>query len=383
MRNTIFVSNATDIGHTLSSLRVEFIEKVRDKGIKNFYIHYHNPCSDGIAALYSTINGLKFLFDHDYTITPIAAKYGTDPDMNYGQDSCLIIVDFSYKPHLVNSADVGLVVMLDHHETAVRQYKSFDGELDDDCIVVINEDNSMSGAGLAWRFFNRETIPHLIAAIEKRDLWDKNFLFVQESYLFTNKYNRVSDFDVWDRVISSRETTVQALSEFTPLVEREQEICKTIASKAVIKDIHSLWVKGKYICPITGSVGPIDLSSDPTRNPSVKIAIVNCHGMFASDVGSVLSKDNSIAIMFAVEAPDLVKLSLRCDPKSTAPLLPITGLYSGGGHPTAAGCVMTMNEFISFYQLNFEDRPYKVTETVASQSQQSLLAKIKKWIFKN
>lgn len=383
MNNVLYVHRDANIEHLLSTQRVKFLQAVKDKDIKHFVIHYHNPCSDGLGALYSTTRGLRQLFNNDYSITAITAKYGTVPDLNYGPNTCLIVVDFAYSPEVIAKAQVGLVVLLDHHESSLKLYKSTKETFSEDSIIIFDDQNSMSGAGLSWRFFNTDPIPHLIAAIEKRDLWDKTYLFVEEAHLFASKYNSVDHFHMWDKAISSRESLVSILSEFTPLVEKQKAICKTIADDAIIKRLYVIRTKDQMMCPSTGAVRLCDLDPDddyymPNR-VSQSFAIVNCHGQFASDVGSMLNEKAYISIMFSVLGPDSVKLSIRCASSDNCIVLAIAGQYGGGGHAGAAGCIMSMEEFLHFYQSNFTERPAVPLTEVSHKP--TILRMLIKWIF--
>lgn len=379
MNNVLYLNRDAHTDETLSKLRVKFLHAVRDKGIKHFVIHYHNPCSDGLAALYSAVRGLKQLFNNDYSITSVTAKYGTVPDLNYGPNTCLVVVDFAYTPEVLAQAQVGMIVLLDHHETSVKMFKSSKVELGDDNIIIFDDKNTMSGAGLSWRFFNTETIPHLIAAIERRDLWDKNYLFVEEAHLFASKYNSVDHFHMWDKATSTRENLVSILSEFTPLVEKQEQICRTIAQDAIIKHLYVIRVKDQMMCPVTGATRLCDLApgDDYFRPHRVcsSFAIVNCHGQFASDVGSILNEKAVVSIMFSVLGPDTVKISIRCAVPNNPVVLALAGQYGGGGHAGAAGCVMTMDEFTQFYKDNFSNVNHQRVE--AAKSSMNLFASIK------
>lgn len=372
MNNVLYIHRDANTDDTLSKQRVKFLHLVKDKGIKHFVIHYHNPCSDGLASLYSAVHGLKQLFNNDYSITSVAAKYGTVPNLDYGPNTCLIILDFVYSPEVLEKADVGMTVLLDHHESSLKVFKASKIDLGEDNIIIFDDQNTMSGAGLSWRFFNTDTIPHLIAAIERRDLWDKNYLFVEEAHLFASKYNSVDHFHMWDKATSSRESLVSILSEFTPLVEKQQQICRTIADDAIIRQLYVLRVKDQMMCPSTGATRLCDLEPEddyfkPERVSS-SFAIVNCHGQFASDVGSMLNESATIAIMFSVLGVDQVKISIRCATPNPV-VLSLAGQYGGGGHAAAAGCVMSMSEFIHFYKANFTTVAQKRVEDKRGMTQ--------------
>lgn len=123
------------------------------------YVLYHDD-ADGYASALSAYLSLG----NDATY--ISVQYGQDfPIKNLQDHDTVYILDFSYSKEILEDihSKVKQLVVIDHHETAMRQL---------DHLPYAIFDMSKSGARLSWEYFHPNTeIPEIILLVEDRDLW--------------------------------------------------------------------------------------------------------------------------------------------------------------------------------------------------------------------
>ena len=135
---------------------------------------YHKGCQDGLAAAACVC---KYTFkEADYLPLFVPMGYGdvkgflAKPDIvEVVKDKNILFLDFSFKKkdleHLKTLAKK--VMVLDHHETAMKELKDVEG-----CFFDMKE----SGASMAWNyFFPGEIAPLYIKYVKDRDLWAWQF----------------------------------------------------------------------------------------------------------------------------------------------------------------------------------------------------------------
>lgn len=132
---------------------------------------YHEDCLDGYGAAWSASK----LFGEEAKYVPAAPG---NPDKLISKilevapegGKVVYMLDIAVPPaqleHLCDIFDK--VTILDHHETAIGWYDSYEPEENAELVF----DQGHSGAVLAWKYFHREKeIPKLLLYIEDRDLW--------------------------------------------------------------------------------------------------------------------------------------------------------------------------------------------------------------------
>ena len=123
------------------------------------YVLYHDD-ADGYASALSAYLPLG----NDATY--IAVQYGQDfPVKDLRDHDTVYILDFSYSKEILEDIHnkVKQLVVIDHHETAMRQL---------DHLPYAIFDMSKSGARLSWEYFHPSLeVPEVILLVEDRDLW--------------------------------------------------------------------------------------------------------------------------------------------------------------------------------------------------------------------
>ncbi len=123
------------------------------------YVLYHDD-ADGYASALAAY--LSLGDDATY----IAVQYGQDfPIKDLRDHDFVYILDFSYPKEILEDihSKVKQLVVIDHHETAMRQL---------DHLPYAIFDMTKSGARLSWEYFHPGLeVPEVILLVEDRDLW--------------------------------------------------------------------------------------------------------------------------------------------------------------------------------------------------------------------
>ena len=123
------------------------------------YVLYHDD-ADGYASALSAY--LSLGDDATY----ITVQYGQEfPVKDLRDHDTVYILDFSYPKEILEDihSKVKQLVVIDHHETAMRQL---------DHLPYAIFDMTKSGARLSWEYFHPGIeVPEIILLVEDRDLW--------------------------------------------------------------------------------------------------------------------------------------------------------------------------------------------------------------------
>lgn len=301
---------------------------------------YHANCTDGFASAF--ISWLWFKDTADY----FPVQYGEDHPQFV--DKHIFIVDFSYDRLQLNAmAKVNHdITIIDHHKTAQQELMQFvpknihlktddtqeymwikHPELDKNVYVIF--DMSRSGAQLVWReAFVAESEPTWVTLIGMRDLWKHKLPQFKELYELSCECfhaalnSRKFEFSYW----ASQFDTDMMESNVALLISEGAAINR--ANKITVNNIS----KGARV--INTRFGPA--------------AICNANGMFASDLGNLLSEGVPYSITWFMLDTDFVVASLRSNQASptSQDVSEIAKYYGGGGHKHAAGFKMKLQEFI-------------------------------------
>ena len=299
------------------------------KDIEVIQVVYHYPCSDGVAAMLTTASWFDNTNDIQGNVEMrfIQANYNkplSEP-LNKGEKSIVIIVDFSLPPEELTKIDAKLEVVMDHHKSAVDSYKETKIHFPDSkFLILFSEDNSASGAGLAYRLFRdtysedvvKSTYSSLIHDIESRDLWKLDeSKTIPHTHMFMNSLvselkndprpneTIFSDFEgaMFDNL--SHECITD---QYETAVTYHNNSVATIAKGATVRilDKIELYDNSKSLTQLL----------NPLRN--LEYAIVNCPGQFSSDVGNVLNTEYAvdISILWYLDGSGKARVSLICRP---------------------------------------------------------------------
>ena len=276
-----------------------------------------------------------------------AGVYGEDPPDVKGRT--VYLVDFSYKRQvikdMIQKGGAANIVIIDHHKTAIEDLQDLDDELYDEALISQAEkgdggeqdyesqlelvfDLEMSGATLAWKYWNHvwETYylhrPVLLGHVEDRDLWKFRLPMTRE--IQANVFSYEYTFANWDKLML--ETNVLTLAEGGAAIERKHH-----------KDIAEL-VK---VCQRFIAFSPVQMSffTKLFTDADIHVPIASLPYTLTSDAGHLMAKQHMDGKAFAMCYWDTAEhriFSLR----STEEGMDVSNIakaYGGGGHKHAAG----------------------------------------------
>ncbi|MNM27149.1 hypothetical protein D3C81_376340 [compost metagenome] len=271
---------------------------------------YHKNCLDGLAAAWVVWRHFKAEVDL------LAAAYGDPlPEMNDLRGRQVFVVDFSYgREQVIQMQQYCELVILDHHATAATELEG-----------LVEIDQTRSGAMLTWDYFNPDIqSPRGLQFVQDRDLWQ------------------------W-KLVGSKAWTTAAFSYPHDVEEFDKLITRKIGD--VVLEGESLLRKHEQ------DVKKIARSARPMLIDGVEIPVVNANGLFASDIGNVLSEHAQFAATY-IDGVDERMFSLRSRP-GRADVSLVAKAFGGGGHKQAAGFRIKFDDprfARSHLELNSEDK---------------------------
>lgn len=276
---------------------------------------YHANCFDGMAAAW-TIR--KIYPDAEF----IPAQYGDSKLINNLTQDCYenanindryILVDFSLPRELMelmaNKAKEMLV--LDHHKTAEEACKELNF-----CIF----DMRMSGAELAWKFFQDLGLlgktPEMIKYIGDRDLWKFELpnsaeinAYIQSFPMTFNDYDYIND-------ILENYPLAKAVDIGKGIERYKKSMTESMCKNMVIREVGGFYI--------------------PTINAT----------LLFSEIGHELCKkwpEYPFAASFFIRSDNKIQWSLRSI--GNFDVSEVAKKMGGGGHKNAAGFEEKMKEF--------------------------------------
>ena len=299
-------------------------------------ILYHANCTDGFGAAWAAFQ--KFGANASY----IPVQYGTSTksvEEQWGEfyahlygaplDRDIYILDFSLPPDVLSllqlhqqRQSVGLnyptkVVMLDHHESAMRQWTTEDtrklSKLGSGTEIQFDMDRS--GAGMAWDYFLYSARPMLVNYIEDRDLWKFKLPYTKAFCAGLQMVKQ--EFEEWDKIVSSHSETIKVIDSGEAILKFQQGQIDKSSSDSSLKSITLCGVKG-LAC--------------------------NCNNN-VSEVGSAIArKSGTFSLTFFIKDQEVI-----CSLRSIAPfnVANIAKTFGGGGHAQAAGFKMPIVRFFT------------------------------------
>lgn len=249
---------------------------------------YHRNCLDGLAAAWVVWKFFKG------EVELLAAQYGDAlPDEAELRGRKVIVVDFSYnREQVMRLQQICDLTLLDHHATAAKELEG---------LIEVNQNHS--GAMLAWlHFFPNQEPPTGLKFAEDRDLW-KWKLRGSKAWT-TAAFSYPLEVETFDKLVK-RPIGEVILEGETLLRKHEQDV------KKIARSVRTMKIDG------------------------VDVPVVNANGLFASDLGNVLSIDAEYAATY-VDSQEERMYSLRSQ-RGKADVSEIALRFGGGGHKNAAG----------------------------------------------
>lgn len=318
---------------------------------------FHKHCSDGTAsaaAAYMTKgnDALYVPVAHDPTLKiapkdllgflldPTKCDHDTFNDsvtypLHFGKGSRLYILDFCLTPEQLLEMDkvFDSVVVLDHHVTSKDMLSNVEGftldtrdEFDDvkyksmgiNRLTIrfgrngrLHYDDKMSGATLAYRYFNGDIIPLAFHLIEDRDLWKWEF-------------GNTKAFSLGFRQISN-----DKLSTIAPILESRAETKKLIALGEALEANNNRLLEITLANVIEGIV---IYYKDEKYTASM---VNNGNPDITSELGNIMSKVVDFGLVFNIKNNNLVSWSVRSAKDFDSSFLSVA--LGGGGHAQASG----------------------------------------------
>lgn len=277
----------------------------------NILVIYHANCMDGFGAAFA-INHFRTLAFGECAIKFIAANYNEPPpDVS---NKTVFIVDFSYPRNVleVMAEQARSVLVIDHHKTAAEDLKGLPEapqHVKDYTYPKLSVlfDMERSGAGLTWDFFsNGQPRLQIINHVEDRDLWKFAIPYTREVYACLANHPCT--------------TTVEGFRQWM----------------AFNYDLESARAEGEIILrAYSNYLDKLKEGAYRVTLCSYDVPFVNAPYMFASDLGSMLSKDEPFAVVYS-DSDGVRWFSLRSQPNGVD-VSSIAKQFGGGGHARAAG----------------------------------------------
>lgn len=282
---------------------------------------YHADCLDGFAAAYVVWKHFKEHKQSDITIR--ACKYEDNLnklgilELVAGRD--VYIVDFSFPPEeLIKICAVARrVILMDHHESAIRALEDKKEELALVSNLTLITDVNRSGAGIVWDYFYPDqAYSPLVSYVQDRDLWKFRWADTKAicAYLAILPWN----LEAWYAVdMELRDADKLEYLQGIGLALLEQQKKQVLA-----------------LC-VPENIRYVSLYSYPGLIP-----MVNAPYFLASETGHYLAGKNSagIAGTYTINADGLARVSLRSI-DNRVNCAKIAEYFGGGGHPGAAGFI--------------------------------------------
>jgi oligoribonuclease NrnB/cAMP/cGMP phosphodiesterase (DHH superfamily) len=256
---------------------------------------YHGNCADGFTAAWVVrqAQGANTEFYAGFYQTP-------PPDVT---GKVVYMVDFSYKRPVMEelAKQAFKIIHIDHHATAIKDLESFSAP---NFEKFYSEENTESGAMLAWRYFYPDkTTPNFIKHIDDRDRW--KFLLPGTREIQANVFSYDYTFENWDMLV--QQDLDEQIREGTAI---ERRMAKDV------KELLGVVVRRMVIA-------------------GYNVPVANVPYQYGSDICHALAKNEPFAAYY-YDKPIGREFGLRST-EGAVDVGKIATLFGGGGHEHASG----------------------------------------------
>jgi oligoribonuclease NrnB/cAMP/cGMP phosphodiesterase (DHH superfamily) len=298
--------------------------------MKDILCLYHQDCIDGHAAAWVVGHACGF-----ESVEFVPVGHGKDLPLMDGKE--VYMVDFLPnspadidKDVLKSMAKAKRLVILDHHESAWANWKD---------VPLLEHwtyryEPSMSGVGVAWRWFfgGNKPMPLPLQLIQDRDLFQFQLAGTREFHAVAVAYGLLQDIpkeDNWlgERVtdelagISLWDSPVRIMAEGGAILRDQKNYLNTLLKRARLISVLGYEVP---ICNV-----PYDLRSDAGFWLSIKYPFsITYDDMWSEGVR---------------------RYSIRSNKKTGINVMPIAEAFGGGGHKHAAAFTTAVDEKLLFW----------------------------------
>jgi oligoribonuclease NrnB/cAMP/cGMP phosphodiesterase (DHH superfamily) len=332
----------------------------------------HANCVDGFISQYllSLINPNPITVYYSYN-TSLIDKIKENKDIK--DISKIIVCDLGLDLEQLGSLQFlcSDVQVFDHHETTARLYGSYCVE----CIglsghtkpVSVLLEENVCASKIILKKYAKEILNYFLKKSEHLDKEKENKGFNYFNYLFSI-VTRVDDYDLWtleyeDTFILNQ--IVRTILEL-PKDEFSNDLKNELLTDFVLN--YENYFETDIVFQTDGSFtykGDKDfirkaVSSVNERNIIVKhycskakfvnikdkqIPFVQCPSDYVNYVGHTLYENNPYVFMYWIDpVKNTIKLSLRSHPKFGDQVNKVLEPFGGGGHKSAAGCLLSLND---------------------------------------
>lgn len=315
---------------------------------RNILVYHHNDL-DGYGAAAAVCYGMKLHASKDVKLNfefrsisfPTTWETFVNDYTEPREFQDIVIVDYSFTVNNINilkdlvdyvGYTANCVYWIDHHITSVDAKKMLP-RYDVDtfkCVSYVNVNRS--GAWLAYEYFTEmddddiynERVPMIIRYIDDHDRWIHSY---QSSALFNDAWFCTPELkepasDEWGALFNSDTKYLEALVEKGKIINQYREM------------LYEQHRKFAFEVKIKGFEEYTAIALNDRGNSK-------CFGDYV--------KQYDIAVLFHINRPGEVAMSFYCDPEILAVkdinVSKIAMQYGGGGHPGAAGCSMSQEQF--------------------------------------
>lgn len=276
-------------------------------------ILYHKNCPDGstsAAIAYKKFGAQALYFPCSYDDSLPTEVLNID---NKGTTN-IYILDFSFAKDILDSLEKDFLslTILDHHASSQGVVESMSGG---------HFDNNMSGASLSWQYFFDAPIPKFIKIIETIDL-------------FKDTHNELEDITAYINSLDySIETYVRLLDTFDALYDKYRQEGASI--NRYVGLLEDMTTKGFDVVEFEG-----------VRMPAVNMTFdINTKSRILAKLYKTMPP---VAMSYRYKGGQW-KISLRSN--GDFDVTTIACKYGGGGHKSAAGCVIDAADGRVFFKL--------------------------------
>lgn len=262
---------------------------------------YHGGCIDGMAAAWA-FNEFNKESANEY----IAGRYQSKLQEEFYdtlKGQTIYFLDFSVNTKIMSKLveNDNRIYLLDHHKTAINDFKYWSNNLVDTRYCDLEK----SGCMIAWDFSASGEPPKLFKYIQDRDLW--KFEFEETEYVTEYLYNNIHTYQDFSLFVNMSINTMVEEGKITRRVKLKN-------AEKLCKNIRHMYIAGH------------------------QIPIVNAPYYHASDIGNILSKDYPAAgVYWDTEKERIFSLRSTKENPEALDVSELCRYNGGGGHKHAAG----------------------------------------------
>lgn len=314
---------------------------------RNILVYHHNDL-DGYAAAAAVFYGMKLHATKDVKLNfefrsisfPTTWETFVNEDIEPREFNEVVIVDYGFTENNVNilkdlveylNYTAEHISWIDHHVTSIAAEK---------CLPKYNKfkftsyiNTSRSGAWLAYEYFSEmnddgiynERMPRVIKYVDDYDRWVHDYsesTLLNDAFFCTPELKN-PESDEWDELIGND------WSDYLKVLVEKGKVINQY--RTMMYEQHQ---KFAFEVKIKGFEQYSAIALNDRGNSK-------CFGN--------LVKQYDITVLFHTNRPGEVAMSFYCDPEILAAkdinVSKIAMQYGGGGHPGAAGCSMSQEQF--------------------------------------